>query len=354
MSERINIKGMWWKGLGVVLFLYVIVGGMMIPLKPGILSIQPGNAVNGDTVKLEVTGYNTHFLSGGDLRAWLKLDSSHFIQAFQIQATGETMCKATFAIPSSMASYTGVQPLTLILDNEVDGYSIQPNAIFLAINDSLSTGEGWDSSIDEPLHAMGQIRFPYRNILHETIRNTFFHIALWFAMFLLLLAGLWHAVMYLRQGLPQQDIQSAAYHKVAILFGLLGIATGSVWAKFTWNTFWTTDVKLNMTAVAMLIYLAYLILRNTIADEDKRARVSAGYSIFAFIALIPLVFVIPRLTDSLHPGNGGNPALGGEDLDNTLRLFFYPSILALTLLGNWMATLLIRYEKIREKMFYHS
>ena len=40
-----------------------------------------------------------------------------------------------------------------------------------------------------------------------------------------------------------------------------------------------------------------------------------------FVALIPLVFIIPRLTDSLHPGNGGNPALGGEDLDHTLRLF---------------------------------
>jgi len=354
MAERIKIKGMWWKSLGVILFLYVIIGGMTIPLRSGILSVHPGRAVNGDTVELEVTGYNTHFLSGGKLRAWLKLDSSHFTQALRVEATAENKCLATFAIPADMSSYAGVQSLTLLFDNEVDGYSIQPNAVFLTIQDSLSASTGWDSSIGTELHTTDQVRFPYRNILHETIRNTFFHIALWFAMFLLLLAGLWHAVMYLRHGLPAQDIQSAAYHKVAILFGLLGIATGSVWAKFTWNTFWTTDVKLNMTAVAMLIYLAYLILRNTITDEDKRARVSAGYSIFAFVALIPLVFVIPRLTDSLHPGNGGNPALGGEDLDNTLRLFFYPSILALTLLGNWMVTLLIRYEKLREKIFYQS
>jgi len=62
------------------------------------------------------------------------------------------------------------------------------------------------------------------------------------------------------------------------------------------------------------------------------------------------VFVIPRLTDSLHPGNGGNPALGGEDLDNTLRLFFYPSIIALILLGTWMASLLTRYERLKERI----
>jgi heme exporter protein C len=101
----------------------------------------------------------------------------------------------------------------------------------------------------------------------------------------------------------------------------------------------------------MLIYLAYLVLRGSSTDYDRRAKISASYSIFAFLALIPLVFVIPRLTDSLHPGNGGNPALGGEDLDNTLRLFFYPSIIALILLGIWMSQLLLRYEKLKQKVF---
>jgi heme exporter protein C len=77
---------------------------------------------------------------------------------------------------------------------------------------------------------------------------------------------------------------------------------------------------------------------------------ASAYNIFAFIALIPLVFVIPRLTDSLHPGNGGNPALGGEDLDNTLRMIFYPSIIGLTLIGVWMASLYYRVIKAREKI----
>jgi heme exporter protein C len=91
-------------------------------------------------------------------------------------------------------------------------------------------------------------------------------------------------------------------------------------------------------------------LRGMHQDQDRRARFSAGFSIFAFTALIPLVFVIPRLTDSLHPGNGGNPALGGEDLDNTLRMFFYPSIIALTIIGLWMSQLMIRANRLKDNI----
>ncbi len=349
-----HVKGKWWKLAGVVLFLYVLIGGMTVPLSPGISGVTPSTAVNGDTVKLNAIGYNTHFLSSTGLGGWLKLDSSHILEATTIKPTSETEAEFTFVLPVSFPDTSRIQPLTLIVDNATDGSFVQPNALFVSFTDIARSGPPWQSEIGKQLHKADGLRFPYRNILNETVRNTFFHIALWFAMFLLLLAGVFHAVKYLKTGFPEHDNKSAAYHKVAILFGVLGIVTGSVWAKFTWNTFWTTDVKLNMTAVAMLIYLAYLVLRNAVSDTDKRAKTSAAYSIFAFVALIPLVFVIPRLTDSLHPGNGGNPALGGEDLDNTLRLFFYPSILALTLMGNWMANLLIRYERVKEKIWYHS
>jgi heme exporter protein C len=96
--------------------------------------------------------------------------------------------------------------------------------------------------------------------------------------------------------------------------------------------------------------LAYLVLRSSTLDLEKRGRLSSVYSIFAFAVLIPLIFVIPRLTSSLHPGNGGNPALGGEDLDNTLRMFFYPSIIALILIGTWIASLLYRSDLIEDKV----
>ena len=85
-------------------------------------------------------------------------------------------------------------------------------------------------------------------------------------------------------------------------------------------------------------------------DAERKARLSAVYNIFAFVALIPLIYVVPRLTDSLHPGSGGNPALGGEDLDNTMRMIFYPAIIGWTLLGFWMAQLYYRLIRVQMKM----
>ena len=345
------MKGLWWKLSGVIIFLYVLAGGMTIALKPGITIVKPGNADSGDSITMSVTGYNTHFLSATHHRAWLKLDSINAVSATSIKAESENNIQLSFRIPDLFPRTERVQPLTLIMDNEKDGVFVQPNALFVRVGDSLIVEDvKWQDAGLHDFNTISGVRFPYRNILNETIRNTFFHVALWFAMFVLLVVGLYHAVQYLRTGIYDHDIQSSSFNRIAIMFGVLGLITGSIWAKFTWNTFWTTDVKLNMTAVAMLIYLAYLVLRGSSSDHDKRAKISAAYSIFAFLALIPLVFVIPRLTDSLHPGNGGNPALGGEDLDNTLRLFFYPSIIALILLGTWMAALLTRYERIKEKI----
>jgi len=347
------MKGIWWKLLGIFIFMYVLIGGMTIALRPGITAVNPSNAKNGDTLVLSITGYNTHFSYANNHRVWLKLDSVHFIQAKSFSPINENEATCIFHLPNKFPNLEKVQPLTLILDNNVDGAFVQPNAVFVSYTDSVSSSDSifWQDADLKNFSQVDGIRFPYRSILNETIRNTFFHVALWFAMFILLIAGLYHAIQYLRTGRYDHDIQSASYNRIAIMYGVFGLITGSIWAKFTWNTFWTTDVKLNMTAVAMLIYLAYLVLRGSSSDHDRRAKISAAYSIFAFLALIPLVFVIPRLTDSLHPGNGGNPALGGEDLDHTLRMFFYPSIIALILLGVWMSSLLTRYERLKEKIF---
>ncbi|MBK9736110.1 MAG: cytochrome c biogenesis protein CcsA [Saprospiraceae bacterium] len=324
------IKGFWWKIGGVIIFLYVLIGGMTVPTKSGVTSVSPNNAENGQPLQLKVIGYNTHFAESKKLRAWLKKDSLYAIKAIKTESNSETMVTFTFNIPESFPGKERVQPLTLIIDNEIDGAFVQPNAVFISLKDSLTfNSKDWTSADLSGFHTSKGLKFPYRNILNETIRNTFFHVALWFAMFILLIIGLYHAIQYLLTGLHEHDIQSTSFNRIAIMYGVFGLITGSVWAKFTWNTFWTTDVKLNMTAVAMLIYVAYLVLRGSSTDYDRRAKMSASYSIFAFIALIPLVFVIPRMTDSLHPGNGGNPALGGEDLDHTLRLFFTHLLLLL-------------------------
>jgi heme exporter protein C len=66
--------------------------------------------------------------------------------------------------------------------------------------------------------------------------------------------------------------------------------------------------------------------------------------------LIVFLMVLPRLTDSLHPGNGGNPGFGKYDLDSTMRMIFYPSIIGWSLLGWWMVTLKVKIKKIKNEI----
>ena len=187
---------------------------------------------------------------------------------------------------------------------------------------------------------------PRLAILNETIRNLFFHVAIWFAMFILLIVSVVYSIKYLKSSSIQADIAASEFATMGIVFGILGVATGSVWAKFTWGDWWVNDPKLNATTIALLIYLAYFVLRSSIEDSHQKGRISAVYNIFAFTAAVPLIFILPRLTDSLHPGNGGNPGFSAYDLDNNLRKVFYPAIVGWTLLGVWFASIRIRMKKI--------
>ncbi|MGB0840262.1 MAG: cytochrome c biogenesis protein CcsA [Chitinophagales bacterium] len=190
---------------------------------------------------------------------------------------------------------------------------------------------------------------PRLDIVNESIRNTYFHIPMWFGMMLIFLASLVYSIKYLRDGQIKHDLIASETAYVGLWFGAFGLLTGMMWGKFTWGSWWPNDVKIHTSAVTLLIYAAYFILRGGMDDADKRAKVSSVYNIFAFSMMIPLLFVIPRMVDSLHPGNGGNPAFGSYDLDSTMRMVFYPAIIGWTLLGFWMASLRIRLQLLVNK-----
>jgi heme exporter protein C len=120
------------------------------------------------------------------------------------------------------------------------------------------------------------------------------------------------------------------------------MVTGMEWAAETWGTPWSNDPKQLGSALCMLTYFAYIILRGGMKDEEKRARISAVYNVFAFALMIPLLFILPRMVDSLHPGAGGNPGFNAYDLDNVMRLVFYPAVIGWFLLGLWIARLKVR------------
>lgn len=187
---------------------------------------------------------------------------------------------------------------------------------------------------------------PALHIINETIRNLYFHVPMWFTMIVLFLISFIYAIRYLRSGDLKHDIYSAEYTKVGIFFSVLGMLTGMEWAKYTWGAPWSNDPKQLGTAISMLIYFAYLVLRGGMKDEEKRAKISSVYNVFAFALMIPLLWILPRMVDSLHPGAGGNPGFNTYDLDRDMRMVFYPAVLGWILFGVWLSTLKIRTSLI--------
>jgi heme exporter protein C len=201
------------------------------------------------------------------------------------------------------------------------------------------------------VHVWGMLaEAPRLNILNETVRALYFHVPMWFGMVLLFLVSVYFSIRYLRNPLSDFDIKAVEFAHVGTAFGILGMLTGMLWANYTWGSPWHGDPKQNGAAIALIVYFAYFVLRGSLENQEQKARLSAVYNIFAFAAMLPLIFVIPRMTDSMHPGNGGNPGFNAYDLDSRMRLIFYPAVLGWFLMGVWIASLRIRYRTVQNHL----
>lgn len=184
-------------------------------------------------------------------------------------------------------------------------------------------------------------------MIQQTMRNLFFHVGMWFGMMIMLLLGFIYSLRYLTKFNEMEDIVAVEAVNVGLLFGFLGIITGMVWANFTWGAPWVKDPKLNGAAVGIFIYLAYMILRGSIDDVHKRAKVGAVYNIFAFVLWIVFVMILPRMAgESIHPGKTDSPVLPMH-LEASMRPVFYPAMVGWILLGLWIMQIRIRIRKLK-------
>lgn len=173
---------------------------------------------------------------------------------------------------------------------------------------------------------------PQLAIIEESARSLYFHVPMWFTLMGATLVSAYHSAQYLRTGSIVRDIRAREAARLAIAFGILGLITGMVWARFTWyegtGKWWNWDPKQSMALVLMLIYGAYFALRSSVESDAMRGRIAAVYNLFAFVTMPFLLYILPNQMASLHPGADGSPALSQTDLAPSMRWIFYPSVLA--------------------------
>lgn len=191
------------------------------------------------------------------------------------------------------------------------------------------------------------ISIPDIPILEQSARNLFLHVPMWFTMMIAFLMAFYYSIRYLNSEELRWDRKAETATAIGLLFGVCGLLTGSLWARFTWGSWWTfAEPRMNLSALAMLIFVAYFILRSAFKNDIKRAKISAVYNIFGVTTVPFLLYIIPRQLPSLHPGAEGNPAFS-EITAPELRYIFYPAVIGFIGLAIWMMDIVNRYKKIK-------
>lgn len=131
-------------------------------------------------------------------------------------------------------------------------------------------------------------------------RILFFHVPAWWTAFLAVTVAAIASIMYLIRRNLRWDSLAVAATEVGLVFLLVGITLGSIWGRVAWGIWWTWDARLTSALICILLYSAYLVVRNNIDDLTQRARIAAVVSLFAFCD-VPIVWYSIRWWRTQHP-----------------------------------------------------
>lgn len=207
----------------------------------------------------------------------------------------------------------------------------------------------------EIIRANPVMTFPMIQGLGELGRNMLFHVPMSMVAFIAFLLGTIYSILYLVKKDFDFDRRARAASAGGFLFTAMATATGSIWARFSWGTFWNWDPRETSIFILLLIYGAYFMLRSLLEEsEDKKARIAAVYNIIAFVSVPFLMFVVPRITQSLHPGGGGTEApiinLSGQThTDRTLLNMHWISVFLFLLVFLWIKDIYTRVLRLQDK-----
>ncbi len=189
--------------------------------------------------------------------------------------------------------------------------------------------------------------------LGDKARVLYFHVPMSWISVLAFFMSMWYSIRYLKTRDADYDLKSYSSAQLGFLFCILATATGSLWAKFNWGSFWNWDPRQTSIFILLMIYGAYFALRSAIDSDEQRAKLSSVYSIIAGVTVPFFVFIMPRLVESLHPDPIIN-SQGKIHMDSTMLTVFLTSLVGFTMLYLWILNMKFRLERLQFKKLKNS
>jgi heme exporter protein C len=186
---------------------------------------------------------------------------------------------------------------------------------------------------------------PAKGFIGESSRIVFFHVPCAIVAAIAFLVAGAYSLLFLRSGNAQFDDLASSAVRLGLLFAVLTIVTGSVFSRIMWGAYWNWDPRQSSYLLLIFVYGAYLFLRAAIEDPEKRTRLAAAYALFAIVPMVFLVFVAPRITQSLHPQTIINPQ-GKVLMDTPTRVVFFSGLIANCALFAWLLSLEARAARL--------
>ncbi len=204
------------------------------------------------------------------------------------------------------------------------------------------------------LLALGAVLFyaPREAVMGEVQRVFYFHVSAgWVGAVAFLVTAIAGAI-YLWRRDRRWDRVAVASVEIGVVFALINIVSGSIWARPVWNTWWTWDPRLVTATVMELIYIAYLMLRQGIEDPERRARFGSVYGIVGFIS-VPITFLSIRLLRTIHPvviGSGDPTAEGSFDMTAKMLQTFIFSLVTFTVIYGALLWHRLRLQRLTDRV----
>lgn len=177
-------------------------------------------------------------------------------------------------------------------------------------------------------------------------RIFYFHVASAWAAFLAFFLVFVGSAVYLRTRALGWDVLAVSAAEIGVVFTSVTLASGSVWARSAWGTWWTWEPRLTTTMMLWLIYVSYLVLRGMVEEADRRAAFAAVFGIIGFVD-VPIVFMSIRWWRTLHPQVVGTE---GFNMEAAMLPALFLSVAAFTVVLGYFLLLRIKLERSQQEI----